>query len=138
MEARHLAASCSIPSSVVTRGLHVSFTVIQLFLDGVFWSPRPPASDCCMQNLSYSVLVSPKEGGMCASKVPLKLLDSVTGHFQPGEMTALMGPSGCGEHHWPSCLLRAGLQAYLNGCMAASTCTHRNAACSQPAVLHVP
>ena len=51
-----------------------------------------------MQNLSYSVMVSPKGGGMCASKVPLKLLDCVTGHFQPGEMTALMGPSGCGEH----------------------------------------
>ena len=98
MEAQHLAASSSLPS-IASQGLHVSFTVtliVARFLQ--FGAPSLDNPCCRMQNLSYSVMVSPKGGGMCASKVPLKLLDCVTGHFQPGEMTALMGPSGCGEH----------------------------------------
>jgi ABC-type phosphate transport system ATPase subunit len=37
------------------------------------------------------------KGKRLGSQVPLKLLSKVSGHFQPGEMTALMGPSGCGE-----------------------------------------
>lgn len=43
-----------------------------------------------LQGLTYTVKSSFEKGKM------LKLLDNVTGYFEPGEMCALMGPSGRG------------------------------------------
>ena len=63
-------------------------------------APRTePTVESYLQDLSYTVQVRPPKGSVESRlrKVPLKLLDRVTAHFQPGEMTALMGPSGCGE-----------------------------------------
>ena len=59
----------------------------------------PHALNLYLQDLSYIVQVRPPKGSgeSRLRKVPLKLLDRVTAHFQPGEMTALMGPSGCGK-----------------------------------------
>jgi ABC-type glutathione transport system ATPase component len=122
-------ASPLSPSGARPTGLHVSFKVPDT--KKVKWAL---SMRCCrgtrainmhtalshrphmlpgynLQDLTYTVHISPpKGGGGFCRKVPLKLLDRVTAHFQPGEMTALMGPSGCGESMGSNVGCRSGIR----------------------------
>ena len=68
--------------------------VKQMAADGTAL-PRRPAFNLDFHDVTYSVADG---GGSLRRRAPSKtILDSVTGCFRSGELTAIMGPSGAGK-----------------------------------------
>lgn len=83
--------------SNVGEGLRITFKVS---LHEAHDLPAP--HQAWPQNLTYTVKSSYEKGKT------LKLLDNVTGFFEPGEMCALMGPSGTGQNGCHACTRHSG------------------------------
>ncbi len=55
------------------------------------------------ENINYSISVNdPTKKGCCKSKVPKQILFNINGIAKPGQLLAIMGPSGSGESCIPN------------------------------------